>query len=106
VFSSTYNCKYLFSNLISIEVFILISVAIISIFSFLYLKKYRGDRVGDIGFAMIIVGGVLNTSEWLKNKCVKDYLNFFSLFHFNFPDILVTIGVVLVFIAIWKKKLK
>lgn len=53
---------------------------------------------------MVVLGGSLNLLEWFDKGCVKDYVNFFNLFKFNFYDALVTLGVILVAISICKKK--
>ena len=56
-----------------------------------------------VGYILILTGGLLNLLEWFRVGCVRDYLNFFNLFHFNFYDLMVTVGVIFVFIAVWKK---
>ena len=104
MFSEIYNCNYLFSKIISLELFVTISVLITIIFSYIYLKYYRGNIFGDIGFFLIILGGAFNLSSWLLKGCVKDFINFFGLFYFNIYDLMVTTGVILVSIIIWKKK--
>ncbi|MBW6441861.1 signal peptidase II [Patescibacteria group bacterium] len=103
MFTDTYNCHYLFSDFISVGVFILLSIILATVFSIIYIRNYWGNKFGNLGFLLILLGGLMNLSEWYRHSCVKDYLNFFNLFHFNFYDLLVTIGVVLVFITIWKK---
>jgi lipoprotein signal peptidase len=87
-----------------LEFFILIGLLILAGFSFHYIRNHKGSRVGDTGFILIVLGGLYNLYSWVKYGCVKDYLNFFSLFHFNLADLMVTIGVFFVLIAIWKKK--
>ncbi len=74
------------------------------VFLVVYLEYYRGKIFGDIGFGLIFIGGLFNLSQWLLRGCVKDFINFFGLFHFNLYDSMVTIGAVLVSISIWKKK--
>jgi lipoprotein signal peptidase len=104
VFSVVYNCNYLLSGFVSLELFVIFSLIILGLFSFLYLKHFRGSRIGDIGFVFIFIGGLLNSFSWLKEGCVKDYINFFNLFHFNFADLMITTGVFFVLIRLWKKK--
>jgi len=103
VLTETYNCNFFLSGFISFDTFILISVILIAVFSYIFLKKYRGALVGDIGFTLVLVGGLMNLLEWVNKGCVRDYLNFFNLFHFNIYDIMVTVGLLLVSITIWKK---
>jgi len=74
------------------------------VFSVFYLKNYKTSTYGKIGLIMIISGGLMNLLQWSRFGCVKDFVSFFGLFHFNFYDILVTMGTLLVAISIWKKK--
>jgi lipoprotein signal peptidase len=104
VFSEIYNCNYFLSDFISLETFIFISLFILGLFSTFYIKDFKGDRVGDIGVVLILIGGLSNIYRWLKYGCVKDYINFFNLFHFNLADLMVTTGIFFVLIALWKKK--
>jgi lipoprotein signal peptidase len=100
----TYNCRYFLFQYIDIGTYIILSLLLICIFSLVYLKNYRGSRAGDIGFILTLVGGLLNILEWVSKECVRDYLNFFNLFHFNLYDIMVSVGILLMAITIWKKK--
>lgn len=102
----TYNCNYFLSNIISLKVSVILSVFILVLFAVLYIPSLRKSKLGDIGFLLILLGGLSNLYEWVKYACVRDYINFFNIFHFNFADIMVTIGVVFVLITIWKKKLE
>lgn len=104
MFSVVYNCNYLLSEFVGLEVFVIFSLIILILFSFLYLRHFRGSRVGDMGFVLIVIGGLVNAFGWLKNGCVKDYISFFGLFHFNLADLMITTGVFFVLITLWKKK--
>jgi len=103
VLTETYNCNFFLSGFIGFDTFIFISVILTAVFSYIFLKKYRGSLAGDVGFVFLLVGGLMNLSEWVSKGCVRDYLNFFNLFHFNIYDIMVTVGLLLVSITIWKK---
>ena len=102
--SETYNCNFFLSGLISSNVFVFISIVSVSLFSFIYLKYYSDSGVGDVGFVLVLVGGSMNISERVLSGCVRDYFNFFNLFHFNLYDIMVTVGIMLVSLSVWKKK--
>ena len=110
MFSITYNCDYLLSSFLSLKSFVLISFVALFLFSlyfsFFYPKKCDGKsfKRENIGVIMVVLGGSLNLLEWFDKECVKDYINFFNLFKFNFYDVLVTLGVILVAISICKKK--
>lgn len=103
MFSEVYNYNYLLSSFIGLKFFVVFSLFILGLFSFFYIKYFRGNRVGDIGFVFIVIGGLSNIFNWLKNGCVRDYINFFNLFHFNLADLMVTTGVFFVLITLWKK---
>jgi lipoprotein signal peptidase len=77
---------------------------VLIVFSYFYIKEYKRELLGNIGFGFIIIGGLMNLFQWSKYGCVKDFINFFGLFFFNFYDLMVCLGILLVAITIWKKK--
>ena len=87
------NCSYLFSSYISLELFSLLVILFLAVFSYVYLKSYKRSLLSIVAFVMVISGGVLNTWERLKTGCVRDDISFFGLFSFNVYDIIVTFGV-------------
>ena len=99
-----YNCDFFLSQFLSLDVFILICFVLIGVFLITYFRNSSRSKSSDIGILLIVIGGVFNTLERLKSGCVRDYLNFFSLFYFNVWDFLVTMGVILVIMNIWKTK--
>lgn len=102
----TYNCNYLFSGFVSLKLFVAGSLILLALFLFVYLRNIEKSFISNFGAILIFLGGLSNVYEWVKTGCVKDYLNFINLFKSNVADILVTLGVVLVLINIWKKKSK
>jgi lipoprotein signal peptidase len=106
VLEVSYNCNHLFSQFFNIELFVMFSFVLIASFLFVYVRNLKKSVIGNFGAALVFLGGLSNLYEWVKTGCVKDYLNFFNLFKFNFADFLVILGVVLVLINIWKKELK
>jgi lipoprotein signal peptidase len=44
---------------------------------------------------LVILGGGLNLYERLSEGCVKDYLSFFGILHFNYNDIIILVGLVI-----------
>jgi lipoprotein signal peptidase len=54
------------------------------------LKKH--SLVAGIGLFFLFSGGIYNLSIRFLKGCVPDPLSFFNLFHFNYADILVTLG--------------
>ncbi|AHB40418.1 MAG: hypothetical protein ACD_25C00153G0003 [uncultured bacterium] len=57
-----------------------------------------------LGLVLILSGGTLNILERVFTGCVRDYIGFFGLFHFNLFDLLVTSGVFLLIYELWKTK--
>ena len=100
---SKLNCNFIFSNFISTNVFLGISVVLLVLFVVVFLKKVRRNRVGDIGLLLLVSGATINIFERFRFGCVRDYFNFFGLFAFNTQDLLVTAGIILLIWVIWKK---
>ena len=81
----------------------LIALAFLGIFLYVYVREYGLKLAVVSGICLVLVGTGLNMSEWLVSGCVKDYINFFWLFMFNFNDLLVTMGFVILGSLVWKK---
>lgn len=83
---------------------ILISIAFIIFFVIFFLNRYSKvvrSRMNIITFTMIIAGGISNLIDNIVRGFVVDYiqLNYvFTTFVFNFADILIVFGVVLLVI--------
>lgn len=82
------------------------SLILLALFLLGYTRVLKKTAISNIGAILILLGGLSNLYEWVKIGCVRDYLNFFSMFKFNIADILVILGVVFVLINIWKKDSK
>ncbi|OGC80448.1 hypothetical protein A3K01_02855 [candidate division WWE3 bacterium RIFOXYD1_FULL_43_17] len=96
LFDPTQNC----------EIFYPVSISLVAIVVIIYLsrRRYTGSRASRLGFALIILGGLLNIFERVYTGCVRDYVNFFGLFRFNLFDLLVTSGAILLIYELWKIK--
>lgn len=101
---SKLSCDYILSRFLNIEQFVLLSVVITGLFVFIYIKGTKRNRVGDFGLLMLLCGAAVNILERLRFGCVSDYISFFGLFNFNFQDLLVTSGIILIIWTIWKAK--
>jgi lipoprotein signal peptidase len=104
VFTNVNNCRFFLSDFLNLNQFLLLSLLVLIVFSYFYIKEYKRELLGNIGFGFIIIGGLMNLFQWSKYGCVKDFINFFGLFFFNFYDLMVCLGILLVAITIWKKK--
>lgn len=69
-----------------------------------YLLKKRFEISGSTKWdAFIISGGISNLIDIILFGGVVDYISLFS-FKLNSSDILITIGLILLIIQIWKQK--
>ncbi len=77
------------------------SVALV-IFAVYILKNYRGSRPAMIFSAMVISGGIGNLIDRVRIGYVVDYIEvrLFRFAIFNFADICVTVGIVLLMIYV------
>ncbi|HAI62829.1 MAG: Lipoprotein signal peptidase [candidate division WWE3 bacterium GW2011_GWF2_41_45] len=78
-------------------------VVLVGVF-YLIRKKYFVSRLSRLGIIFILLGGIGNTLERVFTGCVRDYVDFFGQFRFNFFDLLVTSGVFLLIYELWKNK--
>lgn len=103
-FSLTYvlNDGVAFS-LFASRIYLLILIAIICLFFIIYeLKNNLDDRVLSIGYSLALAGLLGNFIDRLIDGCIVDYLSFKILGYnypiFNFADILIVVGIVIVII--------
>jgi len=84
--------------------YFLISI-IFFLLMFFIIKSYKNKNFFDFLFlSLIFIGGFSNFLDRLLYGFVIDYLNFFSLFSFNFSDIMIFIGAFLLLIKLFKSK--
>lgn len=85
-------------QLISIITMIIIVIILIAIF----VNYSKIDKKILLGSSLLIAGGIGNLIDRVFRLCVIDYLDFSDIFNFpifNFADICVVIGVVIIGIA-------
>jgi len=66
-------------------------------------KKYKFDDKTKLGFSLILAGGIGNLIDRIFRGYVIDYIDISKIFSypvFNFADICIVIGVILVIIII------
>ena len=66
-------------------------------------KKYQFAKNAILGMSLILAGGFANLIDRIVRGYVIDYIDITKLFNypvFNFADICIVIGVILVFIII------
>lgn len=86
------NCSYLFSHVITQNEFIVGSIFLLAPLSWGLLAISRG-RADYILSGIVIGGALLNLLERVFFGCVSDPFNFFGLFHFNFADFVISVGI-------------
>lgn len=103
-FDFVLNCTYPLSKFLTVKQFLLLGVFALAAslyFLFPYLVK---RKLGIIAMFLLLTGGLLNGVERLVSGCVKDYFNFFNLFHFNLADLIIDAGILLSVYILCKKK--
>ena len=90
-------------SLFASRTYLLILIAIICLFFIIYeLKNNLDDRVLSIGYSLALAGLLGNFIDRLIDGCIVDYLSFKILGYnypiFNFADILIVVGIVIVII--------
>lgn len=100
---SSYNCSYFLADYLSYRSYLGLVVLLVSLFLLFFGWKFvrvHKSKTGVLGILFVFVGSVLNLLERMRNGgCVHDYLNFFGLFLFNFYDLLIDLGIILVIIS-------
>lgn len=104
MFEVTYNCNYLLANYISLRLFVFSSLVLLFLFIIFVKRDFKKNILVDLGVLFISLGGLSNIYEWARYGCVKDYFNFLGLFKFNVADLLISVGIILFIIELWKKK--
>ena len=90
-------------SLFASRTYLLILIALICLFFILYeLKNNLDDRVLSIGYSLALAGLLGNFLDRLIDGYIIDYLSFKILGYnypiFNFADILIVVGIVIVII--------
>ena len=95
----------LFSGLISPWILIILGLLVV-IFIF-YLMKSASDTLEELGLLIIISGAISNIIDRIFNGYVIDFIYFhykdFFWPAFNFADIYITIGIIMLVINILRK---
>ena len=93
----TYYCNDGIALSIQLPSFLMISLWIIFVSGFvlhIYRQRTRSLR-GLLPSLLILAGAIGNAIDRLIYGCVIDYIHFFSISIFNFADILISIGAIL-----------
>ena len=94
----TFEKNYYSSFGIKIDNDLIIIFSII-LFIILYVYIYKRDK--DISLYLILIGTISNIFDRIINGYVVDYINFLNINVFNFSDILIFVG----FVILIKNKL-
>ena len=84
---------------------LIINVIILtSILVFLVLKRKKLDNITYTGLILILAGGMSNMIDRIFNGYVIDFIdvNIFNFPHFNIADISIVVGIIILFITIFK----
>ena len=68
------------------------------------LKRKKLDNITYAGLILILAGGMSNMIDRIFNGYVIDFIdvNIFNFPHFNIADISIVVGIIILFITIFK----
>lgn len=97
-FNLVYNQGVAFSIPIGGIFIIILSLAIIFGVFYYYIKYAKSSLISQLVFAMIIGGAVGNLLDRLRFSAVIDYIQIYSYPVFNFADVTITVGFLILII--------
>lgn len=95
-YSVVYNCVYATYEPVLFVIGVLILVPFSIFISLHFIEAPAKQRLAIGAWGAVCAGGVGNAVEVVINGCVRDYINFFGLFHNNIFDFLVVGGLLMV----------
>ncbi len=106
--TKAYNNGVSFSMLSGHLIVIIITSIIVLVFLYFYQKHFKENNRNMIGFSMLYAGIIGNLFDRVVHGYVIDFLDF-KIFSYDYPvfnlaDIFISVGAILIIIAILKKE--
>ncbi len=101
--SSVYNCTFPFESVLAVWEYVALVLLFLLLSTYMFYISglwCKHPRLSILGFFLVYLGAFYNLGLLLSVGCVPDPYPFFNLFHFNFADVFVTTGVVLIFFIV------
>ncbi len=95
-----FNCNYLFQDYLNVNQFVLLSCLFLVTFLVFVLFNYYKNYLVLLGVLFLLAGAIGNIYMRVVHGCVKDTINFFDLFWFNFNDTFVVFGACVIWLAL------
>lgn len=93
-----YTCNYGIAFGIRLPIYLLTIfwIGIMAYIFYLWWQKRKENILQQLPFLLIIAGGLSNIIDRILYGCIVDYIPFLNISVFNFADVLITSGVVLI----------
>jgi len=87
---NTCNSKY--------AIYPYVGISLLILFIWVYIRYFKKNLLSNLAFIAVLIGSFLNILEWWIAGCVKDYIKFFTISAYNINDLIIVVGLGILFI--------